>query len=301
MSKKVNNPILPRGRSDKTGTLDIERKAVAFLNKAITTIGRRLIDRYKAIPRTTLKVNNRYAYQIDGEMFDRIIASIGTELEALLFGKTGEFRFYDVYISTAYERGVTQQTRNLEQQMAGVRLSFVEAGATTVLADEQRLTRMALVRSRLFEDMQGLTQAVKRDLAITLSDAIGRGLGVTEATKRLQERIGVSRRRGERIARTEIPMALRRARWDETEVVAESYNLKSMEMHLSALSPTTRPEHAERNGKLYTVEQVREWWAEGANSINCKCSTTTVLVDAKGKPLAGDIVKSASGKIKFKR
>jgi len=76
-------------------------------------------------------------------------------------------------------------------------------------------------------------------------------------------------------------------------ISANRYGLKSMEMHYSALSPTTRLTHAQRHGNLYTVEQQRSWWAQGANSINCKCSTISVLVDDAGKPLVPAIIERA--------
>ena len=54
-------------------------------------------------------------------------------------------------------------------------------------------------------------------------------------------------------------------------------------MHISALLPTTRSWHADRHGNVYTPEQQRRWWDEGANRINCHCSVRSVRVDKKGK------------------
>lgn len=64
----------------------------------------------------------------------------------------------------------------------------------------------------------------------------------------------------------------------------EMLNLETREIHISALSPTTRHHHAIRHGNIYTTDEQRDWWARDANSINCKCSTVTVLVDKDGKP-----------------
>lgn len=34
-------------------------------------------------------------------------------------------------------------------------------------------------------------------------------------------------------------------------------------MHLSALTPTSREQHIERHGELFTGQQMLDWWAEG--------------------------------------
>jgi hypothetical protein len=39
-----------------------------------------------------------------------------------------------------------------------------------------------------------------------------------------------------------------------------------------------------RHAHLYTNEEVRDWYSKDGNSINCKCSQQSVLVDADGKP-----------------
>lgn len=56
-----------------------------------------------------------------------------------------------------------------------------------------------------------------------------------------------------------------------TEAMAKVVGKTPMVEHLSALLPTTRPHHAARHGKIYTVQDQRNWWADGANRINCYC------------------------------
>jgi len=64
-------------------------------------------------------------------------------------------------------------------------------------------------------------------------------------------------------------------------------------MHLSALSPTTRRSHAERHGKLYTAEEVIEFWNDPANRVGCKCTVISILVDSKGNPIVEKLVPRA--------
>jgi SPP1 gp7 family putative phage head morphogenesis protein len=122
---------------------------------------------------------------------------------------------------------------------------------------------------------------------------MGLGQNPRVIAKSIRERIGVSQSRAATIARTEIPNALRQARMDETLSAQESLGIQTKEMHLSALSPTTRPDHAARHARLFSIQEQKEWWARDANSINCKCSTVSVLVGDDGEPLTPSIIERA--------
>ena len=62
-------------------------------------------------------------------------------------------------------------------------------------------------------------------------------------------------------------------------------------MHMSALSPSTRATHAARHARLYTSDEVRDWYSRDGNSINCKCGQVEVLVDDEGNPVVPAIVE----------
>jgi len=158
--------------------------------------------------------------------------------------------------------------------------------------------RMTLVYTRVFEEMKGLSAEVKRNMARVLTEGIGRGLHPSVVAKNLTAQAGVEKRRANRIARTELTTALRRARWDEADEATRDLGLNILLLHYSALSPTTRQSHAIRHAHLYTTEEVRQWYAIGANAINCKCSQVEVLVDAKGNPLNSKIIEMAQGEYK---
>lgn len=74
---------------------------------------------------------------------------------------------------------------------------------------------------------------------------------------------------------------------------ADRLGIRYLHMHLSALSPTTRPTHATRHGQLYTEEEVQEWWASDENDVGCRCSTVMVLVDENGNPMTPSIIERA--------
>ncbi|EJO9495211.1 minor capsid protein, partial [Cronobacter sakazakii] len=154
-------------------------------------------------------------------------------------------------------------------------------------------SRLILVRAREFEEMKGLSNQIKADLSRVLTDGIGRGLNPREVARNITAQTDIERSRANRIARTEITTALRRARWDEHDQARNDLGLNVMLLHMSALSPTTRRTHALRHGHLYTSDEVREWYSINGNAINCKCTQVTVLVDEKGVPLNSSVIDIA--------
>lgn len=240
----------------------------------------------------TLAINANYEYQLDPLLLSMTLndASILTD-SVLLEGDQNNNWFTETYVEVAVARGTAQAFANLSQQSA------------TYLADRQSLQnlllsdpyqrRMSLVNARVFEEMKGLSAETKRNMARVLTDGIGRGLHPTQVARNLRSQVGIETRRANTIARTELTTALRRARWDEADEAKKDLGLNIRLIHYSALSPTTRQSHALRHAHIYTIEEVRAWYATGANAINCKCSQIEVLVDAKGNPVNSKVVEMA--------
>lgn len=87
--------------------------------------------------------------------------------------------------------------------------------------------------------------------------------------------------------------AMRMARIEAEQVDAKRLGIQHLYMHISALSPTTRPTHAARHGLLYTEEEIQEWWASDGNDVGCKCTTVMILVDEDGNPMTPSIIERA--------
>jgi hypothetical protein len=208
--------------------------------------------------------------------------------QVLLEGGDYDLWFYE-YIDLASEKGTGQSFANLSQQSPAYAAGRESLAA--ILISDPYQQRMALVHARVFEEMKGLSAEVKRDMARVLTEGIGRGLNPREVARNLTEQTGIEKRRAYRIARTEVTTALRRAKWDEDQEANDLFGLKTKLLHISALSPTTRHTHAVRHAHLYTNEQVRDWYSMDGNSINCKCSQQSVLVDENGDPQFPEIIQ----------
>lgn len=286
-AKKTKPPILPRNYQDPTGADALERRAMKDFARRMNKIGNAYKSALDKIP-SSLAVNARYEYQLNPTLLSIILNDASYLVDqVLLEGNEYGLWFYE-YVDLAAEKGTGQSFVNLSQQSAAYAAG--RESLASILASEPYQLRMALVHARMFEEMKGLTAEVKRDMARVLTDGVGRGLNPREVARNLTEQVGIEKRRANRIARTEVTTALRRAKWDEDNEAQELYGLKTRLLHISALSPTTRQTHAARHAHLYTNEEVREWYAQGANSINCKCTQQSVLVDDKGDPVYPDTI-----------
>jgi SPP1 gp7 family putative phage head morphogenesis protein len=291
MAKTISPPILPGNPADPTGVDRLERGAMREFGRRM----RKVLQSYKAaLVRIPVEpaVNRRYKFELDQTLLSFLLGELDRTVDSTIFGDMeGNLWFFDQFVEVSARRGAAQAFANLSQQSPAYKAG--RESVQNILRSQAYRRRMALVRARVFEEMKGLAADVKTDMARVLTDGVGRGLHTREIAQNLTDQAGIETRRAHKVARTEVTTALRRARWDETEDAQEEFGLQTRELHLSALSATTRKSHAARHGRLYTVDQVRDWWSKDGNSINCKCSTTSVMVDKDGNPIVAAIVDRA--------
>ncbi|WP_068445062.1 phage minor head protein [Providencia heimbachae] len=280
--QKIRTAIRAGTKADPTAVDKLERGAMKAFAKRIKKVSQGYTQLLNRIPSEPV-VNKKYQFDLDPNYLSIILRDGELMVDEVLL-QGGEFNnfFFNEYVSTAYERGTAQEYANLAQQSTAY--AATQQSVATILLSEPYQLRMALVRARVFEEMKGLSAQVKTDMARILTDSIARGLNPREVARNLNEQSGIEIRRANRVARTEITTALRRARMDEADEASEVLNLETRQVHISALSPTTRPNHASRHGKIFTTDEQRDWWAVDGNSINCKCSTVTILTDKEGSP-----------------
>ncbi|MBG5926136.1 phage minor head protein [Providencia rettgeri] len=280
--QNIRTAIRAGTKADPTAVDKLERGAMKAFARRIKKVSQGYIQLLNRIPSEPV-VNKKYQFDLDPNYLSIILRDGELMVDEVLL-QGGEFNnfFFNEYVSTAYERGTAQEYANLAQQSTAY--AATQQSVATILLSEPYQLRMALVRARVFEEMKGLSAQVKADMARILTDGIARGLNPREVARNLNEQSGIEIRRANRVARTEITTALRRARMDEADEASEVLNLETRQVHISALSPTTRPNHASRHGKIFTTDEQRDWWARDGNSINCKCSTVTILTDKEGRP-----------------
>ncbi len=289
----MGRPVIPRSTSDPTGQDRRERKAMADFKRRVTACGRiygQVLDRIDFRQITVNAV--RYEFLTQPDMIASLLDEAGHLVDAILLeGGTGSLWFSTDYVTPAYQQGTSQAWANLAQQLERYRLSRPEVLDVITSMPYQR--RIGLLRARQFELMRGLSASVKDTMSQVLSGGLATGIGPREIARNLTAQTGIEIRRANRIARTEIGQAFRNARLDESTQAQQDFGIQSRQLHLSALSTTTRATHRARHGRLFSIAEQQDFWSKDGNAINCKCTTVEVLVDDDGQPLDPTILDRA--------
>lgn len=278
----AGNPTLPNPKNP-VGQVSRIRKASSAVARNLAAVMRWLFEEIDRIPKTTVTVSavagsdiiandSTYQYQVDLANLQRITREIAMRLG--LHDKAVVDQ-----VLAAYEDGTAQTIANLS-----LITDEYTRTVTQVLNSVPYFKRTAIIGARVFEEMQGFTGQTAADLSRVLYEGVLNGQNPRALKKTLSARFDVSAGRAERIARTEITGALRRATWDESQDARERLGIETGMLWFSALSPSTRATHAARHGKVYTAQEVREFYSVDANGVNCKCSQKPVLLNADGTP-----------------
>lgn len=298
-------PLLPSSSADPTGQDRRERAAINDFARRMSVIQRgmlRILDKQEytvvTINSAQMQANETvYRFQLDETILANINAEIALLIDSILLeGGLDQLWFLAAYVEPAYRQGTAQSWTNLSVQSEAY--AATKPTLESILLSPPYRTRIGLLKAREFELMRGFSESMKSDLGSTLARGMSTGQNPRVIARDIKERIGVSQSRAERIARTEITTALRTARLDEAQQAQQDLGVQTKMMHISALSPTTRPDHRARHAHLYTPQEQREWWSVSPRSINCRCSTIEVLVDDDGKPLTPSIVERAKAKLR---
>lgn len=290
--RRVVRARLPGSDADPTGQDQRIISARNDFRRRLAQCRQVYLDGLATVPRQLVNAA-RYEYQLDPARLTTLLADLGEQVDRIMLeGRAAErLWFVQQYVLPAYARGTQTSWANIIAQ--SVPYGELRPGIESILFSQAYQNRIGLLSARVFEDMVGFTAETRSKLARELADGMALGLGPREVAKRMTVALEVEERRALRIARTEINNAFRQARMDESLDAQQVLGIQIRMMHFSARSPTTRPDHAARHGKLYTVLEVREWYTVGANAINCKCTQIEVLVDAEGKPLDPSIQERA--------
>lgn len=300
---KVGTPIIPRSKVDPTQSArpvskmfqDIEGRYLDIKRRLKVLFDQRLTGRQREVngERSWLMCNNggaetslyqvnagAYVYDMTAAQLADLLQIVQTILDdALLDGGSQNIWALD-YVAAEYERGTQQAFTNLSVQ------SPVYASQTTLqllLSSPAYQNQIASAYISTYSDWKGISDTARADLANVIADSIGRGANPRETASIVSRRLDVSMSRAKNIAQTEQVGALRQAQWNETDWASDRLGLNTGLLWLSALKPTTRAWHRARHGKVYTTEEVRDFYAENGNRYNCYCAQVPVLLDDDGK------------------
>jgi hypothetical protein len=291
-------PILPASISDPTGLDPTERRAIKEFDSKIKRCVQLYVDMLDKIQfelvtnARRLFTNERYEFRIMPEMLTTMLADTGLLVDQIMLeGGASNLWFMTGYVEPAYKRGTGLSMGNIAAQSKDYAKSRPDLESLLTSPPYQR--RLGLLRAREFEGMKGLSDDIKKDMAQVLTDGLGRGLNPRDIAENLTKRTGIHQSRAENIARTEIPNAFKTARRDESRQAMNEFGFFIKMMHLSAMSPTTRKTHAQRNATLHTIEEQQQWYSQDGNIFRCKCTEIETLVDENGEPLSTGAIDKA--------
>lgn len=288
MKKPAPSPIIPSDTTDRTGTAGIMRRAMAEIRRRFMGLKRDVVRLFDGIPILTgndaATTAVRTIYQMTPEQLARLSAELQATLERWISnGRDPAHVFwFATYDAEAQQLGTAQSVANLSKIAPAY-------AATRTLQDvvysEAYRTRLAAAQMRSLDHWTSLSATMRSELSSIIGRAVIDGKNPRVVRREIAERLGVSMSRAAQYAQTEITGALRDARAAEADQAAEDYGLDIALLWTSALIPTTRHWHASRNGKTYSTQEVRAFYAERGNKYNCRCAQTEVILDENGKPM----------------
>lgn len=221
----------------------------------------------------------KFIYDMTAAELADLLQVVQSILDDELLNGGGQNLWAMDYVIAEYDRGTLNAFTNLSVQ------SQVYASQTTLqqlLSSPGHLNQVAAARLTTFNDWKVISDTARGDLTNIITDAVARGVNPRETASVISKRLDVSMAKAKNIAQTEQVGALRQAQWNETDWAADRLGLNTGLLWLSALKQTTRTWHASRHGKVYTTEQVRDFYAENGNRYNCYCSQIPVLLNDDG-------------------
>ncbi|WP_176700906.1 phage minor head protein [Gilliamella sp. Fer4-1] len=290
------NPLLPKSKNNPTLTNKQILQMRSEIQKRYKTIKQSIIEHIELslgyyakepiktaifVDNTLYVVNASVNYTIDGNQLARVLTRIQEIVDENLIDGGIEKFWAGKFVADMYQMGTNRTFHNLSTQSP---LYSQATSLESLLFSDAYIRRIGLAYTATFNDWKGLADNLKSDLGTVLSSAVARGINPRETADIISKRIDVSYSRAKTIAQTEQVGALRQATWDETKRTQEELGLKTGLLHMSALKPNSRSTHVDRHGKVYTVEQVADWYEENGNRFNCYCAQVTVLLNEKGEP-----------------
>ncbi|WP_416777485.1 phage minor head protein [Xenorhabdus budapestensis] len=290
---RIGTPVIPRNKRDPTQSYrpvnkmfrDIEQRYYGIKKALRQLFDLQLTGRTQAgnaglshtlHGNTLYQVNaGSFIYDLSAPELALLLERIQSILDEYLLAGGKDQLWAFGYVAEEYQRGTVNAYTNLSVQSA------VYAQHTTLsalLSMPAYQNQVAAALASTYSDWKGLSDAARADLSHVIAEAIARGINPRETAAIISKRLDVSMSRAKNIAQTEQVGALRRANWNEMAWASERLGLNTRLLWLSALKPTTRQWHAVRHGKLYTKQEVEEFYAKNGNRYRCYCAQQPVVL-----------------------
>jgi SPP1 gp7 family putative phage head morphogenesis protein len=194
----------------------------------------------------------------------------------------GEEPWTNVYVQSAYQRGISRARAELRKKGYDVppTTGFTPMGRnpiTVAMNQPFHADRLAMVYTRTFSELQGITDAMDQQISRVLAQGMVEGRSAQDITRMITDRvdsIGITRART--LARTEVIVAHHQATINEYEQWGVSG--VSVEAEWLTAGYNVCPLCAQLSRKIYSLEEIRGMIPAHPN---CRCVAIPVIRERK--------------------
>ena len=206
---KSRNPL----KLDPTRTGMIRRAWVADTNRRFTKFAS-LVKAYMGQNRLGLTAN-AYVFETDDKKIRRFRQWLQAQIDAGILEVnpiSGEPKgmkpWMYTYIDSAYRKGLVSAYLAGKPEL-GKKMPHYDGAKSQFLASAfsrpERTSKLALLYTRSYDDLKGVTSTMATQLSRTLTDGVSHGKGPMEIARTMTKQIkGINRQRARVIARTEV-------------------------------------------------------------------------------------------------
>jgi len=231
----------------------------------------------------------RFIYKTTAEKLDEFMVWLKGEqtkgiLEIIQTG-TGPEPWTNTYIRSSYQKGMVEGRAQLRALGVDVPMDTIQGGGIAgAFQQPMRAETAALLYSRTYEQLVGVTADMDAAISRVLSQAIIEGVGPEEAARRLAKIEGVGITRARLIARTEMVYAFNMGALTEYGMAEGIIGEQIFVKWMTARDERVRKKglrkwnHLRRHGKMFTQ-------ADGMSMLgdpNCRCFLPPYIPSIQG-------------------
>lgn len=285
----MSDPVIFGTETDRTGVAGIVRRAGADIGRRFAGLAGDAVKAFDAVPRYALNAAD-VLYGFTDQQMQSLAAELQAAVDRWLLSGQDEWAFwYDRYSTDAMQAGAAQSAAGLG--------AISETYAATrsiehIIYSRPYQLRLGMAKFKSYEHWTGLATQQKTALAQLIGQAVVDGKNPRDVVAGIKASLEVTESKARQYAQTDITDTLRMSKVSETEETEKTMGLRVGLLWSSALSPTTRPWHASRHGKVYSPDEVKAFYEQGGNRYNCLCGVTQCLLDESGKPILSEKAKA---------
>jgi SPP1 gp7 family putative phage head morphogenesis protein len=188
------------------------------------------------------------------------------------------------YVESAYKKGVLRAYTDTRAEALAENLDFYEGTKAQFLQDAfggpEAISKMALLNTRVFEELKGISAAMSQQMSRVLADGIAQGQNPVEIARTLNKTItGITRKRARVLARTEVIHAHAEGQLDSFERLGIE-EVGVMVEWSTAGDDRVCPKCEAIEGEIMTVAEAR---GQIPLHPNCRCAWVPSLKEARVK------------------